>query len=319
MTLVDVTIIGTEESKSQAKGINLLAGLQTTLSGSLSYNKTIGKDADGKSTDSETTTFAPSLNLLNLEYNLNIFNDGSNKAEILARPSLLAIENETSKFFSGGVLHVQLSSNNSDGSMVDIPIGINLSITPQFYGDDTVKVTVHADRSFLEEGADSVGFSAFSQTASTSVDATAILKFGETLILSGLSENQHDVSKDGVPFLQDIPGIQYLFSRKEDLETKKSILILLTPQKARYSNRNVTAEELQKELKESKEEQTIYTSSLKNNEKIKRSNIDAAIAHLSRENQFYRQFRTGDLELDSWNNEDTMLGAFKRALGFLYY
>ncbi len=61
------------------------------------------------------------FDLLGLEYNLNIFNDGKNKAEVLARPSLVATENQTSEFFSGGELHVQLSSQNSDGSMVDIP------------------------------------------------------------------------------------------------------------------------------------------------------------------------------------------------------
>ena len=68
----------------------------------------------------------------------NIFNDQGNKAEILARPSLLATEHVTSQFFSGGVLHVQLSSNNYDGGMEDINIGTSLSVTPEFVRNNFV-------------------------------------------------------------------------------------------------------------------------------------------------------------------------------------
>jgi type II secretory pathway component GspD/PulD (secretin) len=315
MALVDVTIIRTEEFKTDSRGINLLSGLQTTLSGTLlSYSRQKGHDNDGTRIDNESIGISPSLNLMDLEYNLNIFNQGSSKAEVLARPSLLAIENQTSKFFSGGTLHVQLSSSTSDGSLVDIPIGIHLSVTPQFYGDDTVKVAVRAERSFLEEGSENVGFPSFSQTSTTSVEATAVLKFGETLVLSGLSESEHDKSRDGVPILQSLPVVKYLFSRKEDLETKKSVLILLTPRKARYSKANAPGIDLEDD---SVEAQTQHTANLKKENRIPRGNIDAAVRHLSRENRFYRQFRSGDLELDSWNNPDTVSGALRRVLGFL--
>ena len=319
MALIDVVILRTEEVRSQSKGINLLDGLRTTLSGTLfGYNWTKGKNSVGESLDSSSMYIAPSFNLLDLEYNLNIFNDSANKAEVLARPSLLAVEHETSKFFSGRELQVQLSSNNSDGSMVDIPIGIHLHVTPIFYGDDNIKVTIHASKTFLESLSEEVGFTAFSQMAKTSVDATAVMKFGETLILSGLTENEKENSKSGVPLLQSIPGVQYLFSRDEQSETKKSILILLTPRKARYLNDNVSIERLESSVDHNRGSYGTYTSELKKKEKIV-SNIDAILFHLSKESSFYRQFRSGDLELDSWNNEDTICGAIKRVLGFMYY
>ena len=166
---------------------------------------------------------------MDLEYNLNIFNDEMNKAEVLARPSLLATEGSSSKFFSGGELHVQLSSNNADGSMIDVPIGIHLSVKPKFFSDDHVQITVHAERAFLEQKSIHVGFTSVTQTVKTDVSATAVLKFGETLMLSGLSETTSDKSNSGVPFIKKIPFVQYLFSRDEALETKKSILIFLTP------------------------------------------------------------------------------------------
>lgn len=314
MVHVDVIILRSQEVRSQAKGINLLDGLKATLSGTLySYGKTkIKTDSETKTTT--TTVIYPSFNLMDLEYNLNIFQDEFNKAEILARPSLLATENSTSKFFSGGELHVQLSSNNADGSMVDIPIGITLNVTPQFYDDETIKIAVEAKKSFLEMQSAVVGFTSFSQTTKTTVDATAVMKFGETLMLSGLSETLTEGSNNGVPILKEIPGIQYLFSRDEEYQSKKSILIFLTPRKARYS-KDLTKEELNNEMDLEK----VYISDLKKKQKIKNTNLNAAISHLSKESDFYRQFRTGDMGVDFWENDDSLYGALKRALGFLYY
>ncbi len=314
MTNIDVVIIRTEEVRSQSKGINLLEGLQTTLGGTFSFNYDNTSGASGSVTTIQKT-FNPIFSFKGLEYNLNIFNDEKNKAEILARPSLLATEDVTSKFFSGGVLHVQLSSNIYDGGMEEINIGITLSVTPKFLDADTLSVDVQADHEYLEMQSENVGFTAFSQTAKTSVQAKAVLKFGETLILSGLSERGKDNSENGVPILQDIPVVQYLFSKKEELEKKTSILILLTPRKPRYANDTLTEAELDNRADLEK----VYTDTLKTTEKIRNTNLNAVMAHLGDGSDFYRQFRTGDIELKFFENDDSIFGAIKRTLGFLYY
>ena len=203
----------------------------------------------------------------------------------------------------------------SDGSMVDIPVGITLNVTPSFHGDDTVEVVVHAEHSYLQMQSELVGFTAFSQTTKTSVDATAVLKFGETLILSGLTERGSDKSSSGVPLLQDIPGVQYLFSRDEQIKTKKSILILLTPRKATYARDVLSAEELENGADLEK----VRATDPKQQDAVANTNLNAAMAHLKQDSEFYRQFRTGDMALDFWENDDSLYGALRRVLGFLYY
>jgi len=315
MALIDVVIIRTEEARSQSRGVNLLDGLKTTLSGTLfgySYSKSGG--TSGR-TQTITRSFAPTFSLGSIEYNLNIFNDETGRAEILARPSLLATEDATSQFFSGGVLHVQLSSNNYDGGLEDVNIGITLNVTPKFLDDDTLRVQVQADHEFLETQSEGVGFSAFAQTTKTAVQATAVLKFGETLILSGLSERGRDSGRSGVPVLQDIPGVQYLFSQKAESETKKSILVLLTPRKPQHAEDGLTQSDIDRHL----DLERVYTDRLKTVEKIRNTNLNAVLAGLGNDSQYYRQFRTGDIELRFFEDEDSLYSALMRSLSILYY
>jgi type II secretory pathway component GspD/PulD (secretin) len=226
MILVDVVIIETEEVKSNSKGINLLEGLQVTLGGTISYNYS----SSGDVYDDSGWTVSPEFTFSGLTYIFNIFNDGANKAEILASPSLLAVEGSTSSFHSGSTLHVALDSANGDASLEDVDVGINLQITPTFYENELIKIKVHAQRSQLEPLFEDVGFKSAAQTSKTSVDATAVLKIGDTLILSGLTQAYKNRSESGVPVLQDVPIVQYLFSKENESDLKKSIMILLTPQ-----------------------------------------------------------------------------------------
>lgn len=319
MALVDVVIIRTEENRFQAKGVNLLDGIRATLTGTLyAFNRVTGFREGGAGAYAMTHTIAPTFALAGLQYNLNIFNDGINKAEVLARPSLLAVDNKPSTFYSGAVLHVQLDSNNSDGSLVDIPVGITLSVTPTFLDSETVSITVHAERGFIDERNEKLGFSVFSQTSKTSVDATAVLRFGETLVLSGLSENSSDKARSGVPFLQNLPVIQYLFSRKTDSERKNSALILISPSKQRYAGEVIDGQAAAA-AKATPAPKTGHTETLRKRVKIPvRGNLDAVAAHLQG-GRYFEQIRTGDLQLDEWHNSDSLFGALKRALEFLYY
>jgi len=320
MALIDVVILSIEESRSQTKGVNLLAGLEATLSGTLyARERTLGSDSGADASRDTATYFSPTLTFTGLKYNLNIFNDGVNKAEVLARPTLLAVENQTSKFYSGAILHVEIRGTLADdGSLEQLPIGIHMEVTPHFHDDETIEIVVHAQRDNIEDKFEETSVRTVAQVTTTSVDSTAILKFGETLILSGLSEHGNTHSKDGVPLLQNIPMVQYLFSREEDQQTKKSVIVLLTPHKPAVVNGDVAIRDPDLLTKQEQQKQ-IYTSELKQKFGIKvTKNIDAAFALLSG-SELARNFRNGDLKLDDWHDGDTLSGALRRILGFLYY
>jgi general secretion pathway protein D len=52
---------------------------------------------------------------------------------------------------------------------------------------------------------------------------------GQTIVLGGLTDSQHDVQTQGVPFLSSIPLIGGLFGRQSRSTTETELFIFLTP------------------------------------------------------------------------------------------
>lgn len=223
MAVVDVTLIRTQETTGYDNGINLLDGLKVVLGGGWSSSK-IGDAA-------KSTTITRSLGLpqAGIEYSLKIFNAGDTTADVIARPSLLALDRTPSTFFSGSTVSVAMTGQYG-GSLSDKNIGVSLSVTPTFIDDNRLLLSVKGARSFIEP-AQFEGFQQAITSTNNIVSANVIMRFGETLILSGLRERENIRTKNGAPFLRDVPLLQYLFSNSTDTDYAHHVLILITPRK----------------------------------------------------------------------------------------
>ncbi|HXH64273.1 MAG TPA: hypothetical protein VNH42_02060, partial [Mariprofundaceae bacterium] len=318
MVLVDVVIIRSEEDHSTGKGVNLLSGLSMTLNGTLNFSTATNTSTGSAPSKTGTFTWNPTATLSSIAYSLNIFNDAYNRNEVLARPTLVALDGEQSNFFSGTVWHVEIAgSTYLAGSLVDEPVGIKVSVTPNFLSDDEIQFNVNASREFLENQSPSVSFNSFAQTTKNTVSANVVLKYNETLVLSGLSERETQKQSDGVPLLQDIPGIQYLFSHQSTLDYTRSVLILLTPRKPRYTYADGT------DKIEPMADRDVKQPNLKELERREgwfrpASNLDAVFYHL-RDGSFFREFRQGDLAVERWNEPHHLKRMIINTLNFLYY
>ena len=97
--------------------------------------------------------------------------------------------------------------------------------------DPYQKISARAARSFVEQVDENVAFGQTMQTSRNAVTANVVLKFGQTLILSGLAEQEVQRASDGVPVLQDIPVLQYLFRARTTDTFRRSVVVLITPRK----------------------------------------------------------------------------------------
>ena len=324
MVMVDVVIIRSEERRATDKGLNLLSGLVLTLPTSTnSFNFTSTRTANDPGTGANTlvNTFAYSVPLqVSAAYSLNIFNDNNDKNEILARPSLVAMDGKPSEFFTGAVFHVELTGvAGSEGSVEEVPVGIRLKVTPTFKSKGMVELEVTADRAFLEGRSSDAGFNNFVQVTKTTVTANVVMKFGDTLIISGLSEKETEKLNDGVPLLQDIPGLQYLFSHEDTLDFTKSVLILLTPRQPRYTYADGSPKTDRANPADAQAGQPSLDELMGRPGWFKpAANLDAVFQHL-KDRRLFKEFRSGDVRLEKWEDATGLGSRIKRAVGFLYF
>lgn len=327
MALFEVTILRTEDSASENRGINMLDGLAFVLSASRTVNRVLTSGIAGQPdtkvltiTENNTRSLANSSNASSINYSLNIANAADSRSEVLAQPTLLALDRQPSTFFSGRSITLGLAGlAGSQGTFTDKPIGVSLSVTPTFIDGETMLVSVRAARSFVEQVDANVSFGQSMQTSRNAITSNVILKFGQTLVLSGLAEQEIQHQVDGVPVLKDIPLLQYLFSQRGVQRFKRSVIVLITPRKPE-DERSVALSEAAR-LNLANPEGGQYKNLL-NQVLGEGGQSSPTIANAYREafaSKLYLQFRTGDMKSDDWSTPARIQKIIKDIGSLIYF
>ncbi|GEO01215.1 hypothetical protein NSE01_30470 [Novosphingobium sediminis] len=222
---VDVAIVLAQNSARERIGMNLLDGLR--LQYGTSRNDTRQIVTGEIRSDSNTRVITETISIPQLTYNINMFNRGGQYYQVVARPSLTAYRGEISEFFVGRTLKVAVNGVNA-AQLEQIDIGIELKVTPIEITEEGARVRIETGRSFLTSDAAGT-FNEALTTFRQRVAATAEIRFGETLVLSGLSESVDDATFSKTPVLGDIPLAGSLFNERGKNSRRDSVLILVTP------------------------------------------------------------------------------------------
>ncbi|WP_175626383.1 MULTISPECIES: secretion protein [Oxalobacteraceae] len=325
MLLIDVVLLSTQELITTSKGINLLSALTLQLGSATNnapaYSRVITSSSTtgGASTvitpPTVSTAITRAVSIPALTYSLNIANANSSVNEVLARPTLAAIEGLPSEFFSGTNLSAGVVSTSFNGGTTIVPLdkrfGIKLAITPVFLQQGRVQMKVEAQRTALNASSDNPRVAYQIEIGEITANANVVMNMGDTLILSGLSEKSSSNTRDGVPGLQDVPGLQYLFSNKKTNDLMRSALILVTPRSPiQVSESPQEGDSMASRMKALRERFGFANSSA--------NNIDAVMNQLQT-NDYFREFRQGDVSIERWDRMRTTGDRLREALGFLYY
>lgn len=320
MLLVDVVLLSMQDLMSTSKGVNLLSALTLqlgSLAGNLpAYSRIISSEALSGGATTESTSITRAVTIPALSYSLNIANANSSVNEVLARPTLAAIEGMPSEFFSGTNLSAGVVSTSQQGGTTIVPLekrfGIKLAVTPKFLPQGKVQLKVEAQRTSLNASSDNPRVAYQIEIGETTANANVVMNLGDTLMLSGLSEKSSSTTRDGVPGLQDVPGIQYLFSNKRTNQLQRSVLILVTPRASVpiTSVDESDSEHMATRMKQLRE-RFGFADSVP-------ANIEAVMTQLQG-SDYFREFRQGDVSLERWDHMRTTGDRLKEALSFLYY
>jgi type II secretory pathway component GspD/PulD (secretin) len=317
--IIEVTMIRTEETIKKSFGINLMDGLYLGRSltqaadGTITNTASLYNSAGGIPTD---LTAAATSGFLS--YSMNIANSLFTKNEVIARPTLAVLDRMPSVFFSGGTISIKVSgAAGSSSTLVDKSTGVVLSVTPTFIENDEVLLNIRSSRTFVEDSGDNSNVAL--NLTRNSVNAVARVKFGQTFVMNGLIEREKDLSQNGVPFLQDIPVLQYFFKRSITTDYNRQILTLLTVRKlvdddesaAKAKNKDPRATVSMHKLSDQVEE----FMNLQNNMPV----MDEVITGLKKDNFLFQKLSQRDLIQDSYGSQkfvDRLIGDLKDLLYF---
>jgi type IV pilus assembly protein PilQ len=147
------------------------------------------------------------------------------KLHILSSPSITTLDNKEATISSGSEIPYQ-SVEDGEVKIEYKEALLELKVTPNVIDGDTLKLNIQVKK-------DEPDFSRTVGNNPTIIKKEAITNViqndGQTIVIGGLSKESSSRSDTGTPFLEDIPGLGYLFKRKSSADQMEELLIFITP------------------------------------------------------------------------------------------
>jgi type II secretion system protein D len=167
---------------------------------------------------------------MNLDFLIQFLRKNAN-AKILAEPQLNIADNETGKLFVGarvpfisGSLNTDVGGRNDTFQYRDV--GIILEVIPRINSSNEVALKIRTESSSIRQGETLFG-GAILDTRNFRTDV--MVKDGETLVLGGIIQREQSDTVRKVPGLGNVPGLRWLFSKKDKVSREVELMVFLKP------------------------------------------------------------------------------------------
>ena len=195
---------------------------------------------NGKSISNLSNSVAGQFSILSVQQmslTMRLLNEDSD-AEFLANPRIVAANNQKATIkITRNQPVPQLNFNEQTaqavfGGFQDKEFGNTLTVTPSINKDQYVSMMVQPEIS------NKVGDATFTFSGATvaspiidkrTFDSNVLIRSGDTLAIGGLLQDEISKSSNKVPILGDIPLFGKLFQEKNNVRTKRNLLVFVTP------------------------------------------------------------------------------------------
>lgn len=155
----------------------------------------------------------------------------NNDIRLLARPSLMVINNQEGLIHIGSQVPVRLGETvgigNSTTNIQYRDIGIGLQLIPRINEDGVINLTIRQELSAVAEGS---GIDSNPIFENQEIETTVVVRNGENVVLGGLIQNDRDQLNTGVPYLNQVPVLGRLFSFQRDNNERRELFIVIRPE-----------------------------------------------------------------------------------------
>lgn len=147
-------------------------------------------------------------------------------AIILAEPKLSARSGGEAEFLAGGEIPVVTTGTLGSSNVEFKEFGIKLNISPEVDDHNNIMANVSTEISAVDRSNAVGGVPAFI-TRRTATDVR--MRDGQTLVMSGLVDRDIGKNVEKIPYLGDIPILGALFRSTDINDTRKELVIFVTP------------------------------------------------------------------------------------------
>jgi type IV pilus assembly protein PilQ len=154
--------------------------------------------------------------------------------DVQAEPSATVLNNRTANLTAGTEVPIRVidvasgGNNTSNFPRANVQFrqtGVIITVTPQITANHQIQMRMHVENSDVQFQSNDVG----AVFPTQKYDGEMLVADGETTVVGGLTQTSVSVSKTGLPLLVDLPIIGHLFGVTNRSETKRDLLILITP------------------------------------------------------------------------------------------
>lgn len=147
-------------------------------------------------------------------------------ARILAEPRLSTVSGEPASFLAGGDFPVAVLNEFGQPVVEFREFGIQLEIEPFMDRHHNIRSKIRAEISSIDFAVQVNGVPGLRRRETV---ATMTARPGETIIISGLINNEDTQSVDKVPGLGDIPILGNLFKSRDFVQQRTELVVTVTP------------------------------------------------------------------------------------------
>ena len=146
-------------------------------------------------------------------------------ATILAQPKLVAMSGQNAVFQVGGEIPIRIATGFA-ADVVFKPFGTIVTFVARISDEGDILLTVTPEVSAPDFAHQVETIPSF---VTRRVSTATRLRNGETLVIGGLLQRTRDELVTGVPYLQDIPVVGYVFRHTAYTDEVKELLVVVTP------------------------------------------------------------------------------------------
>ncbi len=245
----EIGSIGFQNSRQRGENVEILTAsvdeqgnttFETTPVGCRGRNRIAVADARPQPRFRGHVPYSAILSLDEFSFTMQAFMEDRDSS-LVQYPRVLTINNREVAITSAentpvnaGVQTVQSGGTSGQpvGTLEYVPVGTQINILPKAVGNNqialTVAVTISQIVDFVRLNL-GTGENAYPVTTQRVYNASLQVDSGYTLAVGGLEKTADRNITGGIPLLQSIPGLGYLFKNKSRARDKSNLIIFITP------------------------------------------------------------------------------------------